>query len=73
MRIVLLEVMTVLVFVVTKALYVPISVVPGQIFDAGDIMIFMAGWTVGPPIGRFAGGVGFFLFPMPLQEASHST
>lgn len=57
--------MTVLVFVVTKALYVPISVVPGQIFDAGDIMIFMVGWTVGPPIGRFAGGIGFSSFRCP--------
>lgn len=57
-RIVLLAVMTALVFIVTKTLYVPISVVPGQIFDAGDIMIFITAWTFGPAIGGFAGGVG---------------
>jgi uncharacterized membrane protein len=57
-RIVLLAVMTALVFVVTKTLYVPISIVPGQVFDAGDIMIFISAWTFGPGTGGFAGGVG---------------
>ncbi len=51
-------VMTGLVFVVTKFVFVPISAVPGQEFDAGDIMIFITAWTFGPRIGGFAGGVG---------------
>ncbi len=50
--------MTALVFIVTKFISVPISVVAGQVFDAGDIMIFIAAWTFGSPVGGFAGGVG---------------
>jgi len=49
---------TALVFVVTQFAWVPISVVPGQRFDAGDIIIFIAAWTFGPLVGGFAGGVG---------------
>lgn len=51
-------VMVALVFVVTKIVFVPISAVPGQIFNAGDIVIFIAAWTFGPAIGGLAGGVG---------------
>src|SRR5437762_7600260 len=49
---------TALVFVVTQFAWVPISVVPGQRFDAGDIIIFIGAWTFGPLVGGFAGGVG---------------
>lgn len=49
---------TALVFVVTQFAWVPISLVPGQRFDAGDIIIFIAAWTFGPLVGGFAGGVG---------------
>lgn len=49
--------MTGLVLAVTFTISVPISVV-GQVFDGGDIMIFIAAWTFGPIIGGFAGGVG---------------
>ena len=49
---------TALVFVITQFVWVPISVVPGQRFDAGDIIIFIAAWTFGPLVGGFAGGVG---------------
>src|SRR5947199_173141 len=49
---------TALVFVVTQFVWVPISAVPGQRFDAGDIIIFIAAWTFGPLVGGFAGGVG---------------
>ena len=49
---------TALVFVITQFAWVPISVVPGQRFDAGDIIIFIAAWTFGPLVGGFAGGVG---------------
>src|SRR5213596_3543251 len=38
---------TALVFVVTQFVWVPISAVPGQRFDAGDIIIFIAAWTFG--------------------------
>src|SRR5205809_7573921 len=48
---------TALVFVVTQFVWVPISAVPGQRFDAGDIIIFIAAWTFGPLVGGFAGGV----------------
>ncbi len=54
----LTAVMTALVFVVTQFFWVPISAVPGQRFDAGDIMVFIAAWTFGPVVGSFAGGVG---------------
>jgi len=49
---------TALVFVITQFVWAPISVVPGQRFDAGDIIIFIAAWTFGPLVGGFAGGVG---------------
>lgn len=49
---------TALVFVITQFAWVPISAVPGQRFDAGDIIIFIAAWTFGPMVGGFAGGVG---------------
>src|SRR2546427_1429180 len=52
---------TALVFVVTQFVWVPISAVPGQRFDAGDIIIFIAAWTFGPLVGGFAGGGGFSL------------
>ena len=54
----LLAVTTALVFVVTKIAAVPISQVPGQEFDFGDIMIFISAWSFGPMIGGFSGGVG---------------
>ncbi len=47
-----------LVLVVTFFARVPISQIPGQQFNFGDIMIFIAAWTFGPAIGGFAGGVG---------------
>ncbi len=53
-----MAVFTALVFIVTQFLWVPISAVPGQRFDAGDIIIFIAAWTFGPRVGGFAGGVG---------------
>lgn len=49
---------TALVFVITQFAWIPISAVPGQRFDAGDIIIFIAAWTFGPLVGGFAGGVG---------------
>jgi uncharacterized membrane protein len=49
--------MTGLVLAVTLVVSVPISAV-GQVFDMGDIMIFIAAWTFGPVIGGIAGGVG---------------
>ncbi|HEV2119611.1 MAG TPA: ECF transporter S component [Candidatus Bathyarchaeia archaeon] len=54
----IMAVFTALVFVVTQYFWVPISAVPGQRFDAGDIIIFISAWTFGPEIGGFAGGVG---------------
>ena len=54
----IMEMFTALVFVITQFAWVPISVVPGQRFDAGDIIIFIAAWTFGPLVGGFAGGVG---------------
>ncbi len=58
LRITFLAVSAVLVFLVTRLLYVPISAFNGQEFDLGDIMIFTVAWTFGPGIGAFAGGVG---------------
>jgi uncharacterized membrane protein len=58
LTIAIMAVFTALVFVVTQYFWVPISAVPGQRFDAGDIIIFIAAWTFGPEIGGFAGGVG---------------
>ena len=49
--------MTGLVLAVTFVVSIPISAV-GQVFDGGDVMIFIAAWTFGPIIGGFAGGVG---------------
>lgn len=49
--------MTGLVLAVTFVFSIPISAV-GQVFDGGDIMIFIAAWTFGPVVGGFAGGVG---------------
>ena len=49
--------MTALVLAVTFIFSVPISAV-GQVFDGGDIMIFIAAWTFGPIVGGIAGGVG---------------
>ena len=57
-RIVFLALSTALVFVVTRLAYVPISAFNGQVFDLGDVMIFIFAWTFGPGIGAFAGGVG---------------
>jgi len=56
----ILAVSTALVFVVTRLVYIPISItgVPQQEFDFGDIMIFTFAWTFGPTVGGFAGGVG---------------
>ncbi len=54
----LLAVNTALVTVTTFFAKIPISQVPGQIFNFGDIMIFIAAWTFGPRIGGFSGGVG---------------
>jgi len=58
LRITFLAVSTVLVFLVTRLLFVPISAFNGQEFDLGDIMIFTFAWTFGPGVGAFAGGVG---------------
>ncbi len=49
--------MTGLVLAVTFVVSVPISAV-GQVFDGGDIMIFIAAWTFGPIVGGIAGGIG---------------
>lgn len=49
--------MTGLVLAVTFVFSIPISSV-GQVFDGGDIIIFIAAWTFGPIVGGFAGGVG---------------
>src|SRR5437870_5260241 len=54
----IMAVFTALVFVVTQFVWVPISAVPGQRFDAGDIIIFIAAWTFGARVGGFAGGGG---------------
>ncbi len=54
----MMAVFAALVFVVTQFAWIPISAVPGQRFDAGDIIIFISAWTFGPLIGGFAGGVG---------------
>lgn len=49
--------MTGLVLAVTFVFSIPISAV-GQVFDGGDVMIFIAAWTFGPIVGGIAGGVG---------------
>jgi len=58
LRIAFLAVSTVLVFLVTRLAYVPISAFNGQVFDLGDVMIFTFAWTFGPGVGAFAGGIG---------------
>lgn len=69
LRIAFLAVSTVMVFVVTRFAFVPISAFNGQEFDLGDVMIFTFAWTFGPGIGAFAGGIGSGLsdasFPSP--------
>jgi uncharacterized membrane protein len=69
LRIAFLAVSTVLVFLVTRLAYVPISAFNGQEFDLGDVMIFTFAWTFGPGVGAFAGGIGSALsdasFPSP--------
>src|SRR5438132_13755935 len=50
--------MTGLVLAVTFVVSIPISAV-GQVFDGGDIMIFIAACTFGPIVGWIAGGVGY--------------
>src|SRR5438093_12015747 len=62
---------TALVFVVTQFVWVPISAVPGQRFDAGDIIIFIAAWTFGARVGGFAGGVGSSLSDVLVGGAPH--
>jgi uncharacterized membrane protein len=49
---------TALVLVVTFFLSVPLPATQGQVFDAGDIVIFVTAMTFGPIVGGFAGGVG---------------
>jgi uncharacterized membrane protein len=49
--------MTALVLAVTFVFSVPISAV-GQVFDGGDVMIFITAWTFGPIVGGIAGGLG---------------
>ncbi len=49
---------TALVLIVTYFASVPLPAAQGQVFDAGDIMIFVTSMTFGPIIGGFAGGVG---------------
>jgi uncharacterized membrane protein len=46
-----------LVLAVTFVFSIPISAV-GQVFDGGDVIIFIAAWTFGPIVGGFAGGIG---------------
>jgi uncharacterized membrane protein len=58
LNVAVLAVSTALVFVVTRIAAVPISAVPGQEFDFGDIMIFIFAWTFGERVGGFAGGIG---------------
>lgn len=48
-----------LVFLVTFLASIPIpGTSQGQVFDAGDIMVFIVALTFGPMIGGVAGGVG---------------
>jgi len=57
-NIVVLATTTALVLLVTTFASTPIPGVPGQRFNAGDIMVFIASFTFGPTVGGFAGGVG---------------
>jgi uncharacterized membrane protein len=52
---------TALVFIITYFVSIPLPATQGQVFDAGDIMIFITAMTFGPVVGGFAGGVGSFL------------
>ncbi len=46
-----------LVLVITY--FASVTLTPqGQVFDAGDIMIFITAFTFGPVVGGFAGGLG---------------
>ncbi len=54
----LTAVTTALVLIVTYFASVPLPATQGQVFDGGDIMIFITSMTFGPIIGGFAGGVG---------------
>jgi len=56
--VVVLATTTALVLLVTTLASTPIPGVPGQRFNAGDIMVFIASLTFGPAVGGFAGGVG---------------
>src|SRR5712692_9584542 len=48
---------SVLVLIITY--FASVTLTPqGQVFDAGDIMIFISALTFGPIVGGFAGGVG---------------
>lgn len=58
MNIVVLATTTALVLLITTFASTPIPGVPGQRFNAGDIMVFIASFTFGPAIGGFAGGIG---------------
>ena len=58
MNVVVLATTTALVLLVTTLASTPIPGVPGQRFNAGDIMVFITSLTFGPAVGGFAGGVG---------------
>ena len=53
----LTAVTTALVLIITYFASVQLTV-QGQVFDGGDIMIFITALTFGPIVGGFAGGVG---------------
>lgn len=46
------------VLVVTFLVSVPLPATQGQVFDAGDIAIFIAALSFGPAVGGLAGGFG---------------
>ena len=56
--VVVLATTTALVLLVTTLASTPVPGVPGQRFNAGDIMVFITSLTFGPAVGGFAGGVG---------------
>ena len=49
---------TALVLVVTFFASINLPATSGQVFDAGDIVIFITAMTFGPIIGGIAGGIG---------------
>jgi uncharacterized membrane protein len=49
---------TALVLVVTFFASINLPATSGQVFDAGDIMIFITAMTFGPVVGGIAGGIG---------------